>query len=174
MDYTSTQAAAQLGVIKATAALIAAGGSARPSGTEGAAASLLAKEDHMWFSKDYKTPEFETTQNVSFPQHPAKVYRERVPPCDPSAGKDGLGHARTMSVVGEDGSVAQTTRVASGLDLGHSAPVFVTEMMRQTGTADVKLTKMGGWNRNIHTLAPRPFQRHFKGDHPALKGPVSP
>jgi hypothetical protein len=174
MNYVSTQAAAQLEVIKATAELIAAGGSARPSGKEGQAASLLAKEDHMWFSKDYKTPEFETTSRVGFPAYPQKNYLERVPPCDPSAGKGGLGHARTMSVVGEDGSVTETTRVASGLDLGHAAPLFVSEMMRQTGTADVKLTKMGGWNRNIHTLAPRPFQRHFKGQHAALSGPVSP
>lgn len=159
-------------VINATTALLASGGSARPSGTQ--AASLLAKEDHMWFSKDYPTPEFETTQEVGLPRHPTKNYAERQPICDPYAVAGKGGYARTMSVLREDGSVAETTRVASGLDLGHVAPLFVSEAMRQANTTEVKLTKIGGWNRNIHSFAPRPFQRHYKGDHPALRGPTSP
>jgi hypothetical protein len=174
MDYTSTQSAAARDVISATAALVAAGGSARPSASDGAAASRLAKEDHLTWTKDYPHPEFETTQRAGFARYAARHYAEREPPCDPSAAAGGLGHARTMTVVADDGTVRAATRVASGLDLGHAAPHFVTESMRQTGTADVKLTKMGGWTRHVHTLAPRPYQKFFKGDHKALSGPVSP
>ena len=168
MDYTSTQSAAALKLVADHAALTRAGGSARPSGADGAAASQLAKEDHIVWAHDDPAPRFDTTHRATLPAYPARAYAERAPPCDPSAAGGGLTKSRALAVVAEDGALSSTTRVASGLDFGHAAPVFVTEAMRASGATAVALTRAGGFTRHLQPLEPRPFTRFYKGPHEAL------
>lgn len=60
-----------------------------------------------------------STHRDTFPRYSSQQYRDREPPCDPSAAAAGSPSRGTTRVVMDDGSVKEVTRVASGLDLGH-------------------------------------------------------
>lgn len=174
-EFETTSRAAALDMTAAHAALVARGESARPSATvdkrTGAvkpSAAELAKEVHITWKKDNPAPEFETTSRATLVRHATRHYVDRVQAVNPSAAADGANPSSMRVVDPNTGAVSVATRVPSALDLGHEKQHFVSEQMAASGATDVALTSGGGWHTHVQTFLPRPFRKHFRGQHPAL------
>lgn len=68
-----------------------------------------------------------STHNDDFKRYATSAYKDREPPCNPSAQSAGSPSRLTTRLVMPDGSVRDVTRVASGLDLGHDGDALLAE-----------------------------------------------
>ena len=78
-----------------------------------------------------------STHRQTFPRYASQSYRDREPPCDPSAVAAGSPSRGTTRVVMDDGTVREVSRVASGLDLGHDGCSISFETTTRAASASM-------------------------------------